>query len=88
MGIHVVEQTQSLPSKTVSAILALLFWRVVAMLAVFLTIPLTIELMSSFYRRDGQQQFGLMVMSWIGGVFAACVYLVIATVAYFLLRKR
>ncbi|MDB6025041.1 MAG: hypothetical protein JWM68_1264 [Verrucomicrobiales bacterium] len=58
------------------------------MVAVFLAIPLTIKAMTSVHHGDGQQQFVGMMMSWVGGVFAAFIYLVLTTFAFFFVRKR
>jgi hypothetical protein len=62
--------------------------RILGMVVVFLAIPMAHALTSKYYHRDGSQEFGLMIMSFVAGVFDALIYLLVATVARLIVRKR
>jgi len=69
-------------------LLTVLAFRVVAMALVAISIPLAHIATSAFYHRDGPQQFGMMIMSFAGGFVAALIYLIISTIAHFVVWRR
>lgn len=66
----------------------LLLWRVVGAVLVGLTLPLTNTAREVIDQRDGPEIFAVMCLSVLSGVVSALIYLVIATIAHFVVRKR
>ena len=51
-------------------------------------LPVSHVLFGEQYRGDGQQAFGFIIMFGIAGIVAAFVYLAVASIGHFIVRKK
>ena len=58
------------------------------MVLVAAALPIAHAMFGERYQGDGQQAFGFIIMFGVVGFGAAIVYLVAATVAHFIVRKK
>src|SRR2546430_978279 len=79
--------TQPLPKRDFF-FLYLLMARAIGMALVAAALPVAHTTFGETYPGDGQQGFGFLIMFGVVGFGAAFVYLVTATVAHFIVRKK
>jgi|ERR1043166_882698 MFS family permease len=68
--------------------LTLLVGRAVGMAFVAAALPVSHWMFGENYPGDGQQAFGFLIMFSVVGVVAAFIYLAVATLAHFMVRKK
>jgi hypothetical protein len=68
--------------------LAVIAARVVGMPLVAVALPIAHTLFGEDFQGDQQQALGSMLMFWLIGLVAAFVYLVVATIAHFIVLKK
>ena len=78
--------TQEGPS--ISYFLTLLVVRIVGMGSVAAALPVSYILFSRQYQGDGQQVFGSLIMFGVVGITAAFIYLAVASIGHFIVRKK